>query len=120
MSEILLGTKNLSKRFGGIRAVSNMDISIYSCEILGLIGPNGGGKTTLFNLISGFLKPDTGKIYFKGEKITNMKSHEIVKALATRPKFILLDEPIGGLNPLEIIKFFYNHSRYSKIWNYNI
>lgn len=75
--DILLETRNLNKRFGGIKAVSKMDLVVQRGEILGLIGPNGAGKTTFFNLISGFLRPDSGSIYFQGEEITRMKAHEI-------------------------------------------
>ncbi len=77
--DILLETKNLNKRFGGIKAVSKMDLVVQRGEILGLIGPNGAGKTTFFNLISGFLRPDSGSIYFQGEEITRMKAHEICR-----------------------------------------
>ncbi len=77
--DILLETRNLNKRFGGIKAVSKMDLVVQRGEILGLIGPNGAGKTTFFNLISGFLRPDSGSIYFQGEEITRMKAHEICR-----------------------------------------
>jgi len=69
----------LSKHFGGILAVNNMDLEVRSGEILSLIGPNGAGKTTLFNLISGLYKPDSGRIIFMGEDITGKKPHEICK-----------------------------------------
>ncbi len=77
--DILLETRNLNKRFGGIKAVSKMDLVVQEGEILGLIGPNGAGKTTFFNLISGFLRPDSGSIYFQGEEITRMKAHVICR-----------------------------------------
>ncbi len=76
---ILLETRNLNKRFGGIKAVSKMNLIIQEGEILGLIGPNGAGKTTFFNLITGFLRPDSGSIFFQGEEITRMKAHEICR-----------------------------------------
>jgi branched-chain amino acid transport system ATP-binding protein len=66
----LLETRKLSKRFGGIIAVNELDFYINKGEILGLIGPNGSGKTTLFNLITGFLQPSSGKILFEEKDIT--------------------------------------------------
>ena len=62
----LLEGQNLSKHFGGLAAVSEVDFYVDQGEILGLIGPNGAGKTTLFNLISAALKPKPGRIMFNG------------------------------------------------------
>jgi len=75
--EPILETQNLSKRFGGIKAVNNFTLQVGKGEILGLIGPNGAGKTTLFNIITGFTKPDSGTVIFKGKKITKLKPHTI-------------------------------------------
>ena len=75
--EPILEIKNLSKRFGGITAVSNFSLEIGEGEILGLIGPNGAGKTTLFNLITGFGKPNSGTVLFEGRNITKLKPHKI-------------------------------------------
>jgi branched-chain amino acid transport system ATP-binding protein len=69
----LLETKKLTKSFGGIVAVHELDFRIRKGEILGLIGPNGSGKTTLFNLITGFLEPSSGQIFFEGRDITGLK-----------------------------------------------
>jgi branched-chain amino acid transport system ATP-binding protein len=66
----LLITKGLTRRFGGLVAVSNLDLEIRPREILGLIGPNGAGKSTTFNLISGFYKPTSGKLFIFGENCT--------------------------------------------------
>jgi branched-chain amino acid transport system ATP-binding protein len=173
----LLETNGLSKSFGGLKAVNQLDFHLERGEILGLIGPNGSGKTTLFNLVAGVFKPDSGKISFEGKDITragsasicqmgigrtfqitrpfprltvldnvklgrayggqpaktleqaqaeaeeilefiglntkrsimaggiglmDRKRLELGKALATRPKVLLLDEIMGGLNPTEI------------------
>ena len=65
--------KGLTKHFGGLAAVKNVDFQIRQGKILGLIGPNGAGKTTIFNLVSGFLSPDSGEVTFKGERITALK-----------------------------------------------
>jgi len=73
----LLEGKNVTKSFGGLVAVKNVNFYVKEGEILGLIGPNGAGKTTLFNLISGIYHPDSGTIKFKEEDITKLKPHEI-------------------------------------------
>jgi branched-chain amino acid transport system ATP-binding protein len=173
----LLEGSSLSKTFGGLKAIHQLDFYLQQGEILGLIGPNGSGKTTLFNLIAGVFKPNSGKIWFDGRDITRVgsasicqmgigrtfqitrpfphltvldnvklgrayggqpaktleqaqaeaeeilemiglstkrwvmagsiglmdrKRLELGKALATRPKVLLLDEIMSGLNPTEI------------------
>jgi branched-chain amino acid transport system ATP-binding protein len=74
----LLEINRLSKSFGGLNAVDDLDLTVSKGDCLGLIGPNGAGKTTCFNLISGFLPPTGGKILFKGEDITGSKPYEVV------------------------------------------
>jgi len=74
---VLLEVKNLSKSFGGLRAVSQLNFAINEREILAFIGPNGSGKTTSFNLISGLIQPDAGNVRFKGEDITGFKAHRV-------------------------------------------
>jgi branched-chain amino acid transport system ATP-binding protein len=172
----LLEVSGVSKRFGGLHAVSDVSFNLGEGEILGLIGPNGAGKTTLFNLVNGVYKPDKGSIKFAGEDITKRppnhvvrlglaRTHQIVRplqdmtvldnvtvgacfgrenlplrqarkvamevlervgmasraqtlarsltiagkkrlevarALAARPKLLLLDEVLAGLNPTEV------------------
>ncbi|MEM4576084.1 MAG: ABC transporter ATP-binding protein [Candidatus Nezhaarchaeales archaeon] len=173
----MLEGKGLSKYFGKLAAVKDVNFKICEREIVGLIGPNGSGKTTLFNVISGFYKPETGKVFFMGKDITGLppfkicrmgiartfqlirpfltmtvlenvmvgslygagkgmitsreeamellkfvgldkkkdvlasqlnlcerKFLEIARALATKPKVLLLDEPLSGLNPTEILQ----------------
>jgi branched-chain amino acid transport system ATP-binding protein len=75
----ILEGKGVTKYFGGLAAVSNLDFSVQQGEVLGLIGPNGAGKTTLFNLISAALIPKSGKIRFKGKNITGLKPHQICR-----------------------------------------
>jgi len=71
--------ENLTKRFGGLTAVNNVSFKIERDEVVGLIGPNGSGKTTLLRCILGILKPDSGKVRFKGEGITKHRPWEIVE-----------------------------------------
>jgi ABC-type branched-subunit amino acid transport system ATPase component len=173
----LLEVRGLSKAFGGLRAVDDLSFTVRQGEILGLLGPNGSGKTTVFNLIAGVFPPDSGQVFFAGRQITRhppsaraalgiartfqlvrafpnlsvfenvlvarlygctpspsfsragaealnlltpiglrdksgspaalltlseRKRLEIARALAVRPRLLLLDEPAGGLNPVEV------------------
>ena len=79
LSEQILKTSKLTKRFGNLIAVNQVDIEIKKEEIIGLIGPNGAGKTTFFNLITGLEAPDEGQVIFKGTNITTMSPHSICK-----------------------------------------
>ncbi len=75
----ILEGKGVTKYFGGLAAVSNVDFKVEQGEALGLIGPNGAGKTTLFNLISAALVPKPGTIRFKGENITGLSPYKICR-----------------------------------------
>ena len=77
---MLLEVKALSKRFGGLVAVNNVDLVIREGEVRGIIGPNGSGKSTLFNLISGVYQAEPGgQIVFAGEDIVALQPHEIAR-----------------------------------------
>ncbi|MFH0976004.1 MAG: ABC transporter ATP-binding protein [Spirochaetota bacterium] len=75
----MLIVESLSKSFDGFRAVNNANLEVRPGEIIAIIGPNGAGKTTLFNLITGVLKPDSGRVIFKGEDITGVLPHEVCR-----------------------------------------
>jgi branched-chain amino acid transport system ATP-binding protein len=76
---MFLEVKGLTKKFGGLTAVNNLDVTVNKGEIVGLIGPNGAGKTTTFNLITSVVLPTKGKILFNNEDITYCKSHSIAR-----------------------------------------
>jgi branched-chain amino acid transport system ATP-binding protein len=71
-AESILASHNLSKTFGGVKAVNDVSLTLCSGEILGLIGPNGAGKSTLINLLSGLSPPDRGTVIFAGQDVTSM------------------------------------------------
>jgi len=75
----LLQVENLCKSFGGIHALSNVSFELKEGEFLGIIGPNGSGKTTLVNLITHFVKPSSGKVFFKGHPIHHLPAYRIVR-----------------------------------------
>ena len=80
----LLEAKNLTKRFGGLVAVSDLSLSVDKGEILGMIGPNGAGKTTAFNMISGYYPPNEGQVFFNGENITGLRPDQVCQKGLTR------------------------------------
>jgi ABC-type branched-subunit amino acid transport system ATPase component len=69
---VAIATRNLRKTFGGVAAIAGVDIDIRAGEIVGLMGPNGAGKTTILDAMSGFLVPDTGRVYFNGDDVTDL------------------------------------------------
>jgi branched-chain amino acid transport system ATP-binding protein len=74
-----LEVRGVSKHFGAVQAVERLDFEVRDGEILGLIGPNGAGKTTAINLISGVIRPDRGRITFRGEDVTGMRPDRLVR-----------------------------------------
>ncbi len=79
MGQVLLKTENLIKQFEGLVAVNRVTFEIQEGEILTIIGPNGAGKSVLFGLISGLLRPTSGRIYWQGKEITGSKPHRIAE-----------------------------------------
>src|SRR6516164_4919675 len=77
--EPLLEIKDLAKSFGGIKAVNHIDLQVMPGSTVGIIGPNGSGKTTFFNLITGLIAPDGGHVLLAGEDVTGLKPHRIVE-----------------------------------------
>jgi ABC-type branched-subunit amino acid transport system ATPase component len=77
MSEIILSVRDLSKSFGGIKAVDGVSFDLMENEVLGVIGPNGSGKTTLVNLITGFVKPNKGQVIYRGTDITGKPPYKV-------------------------------------------
>lgn len=77
-SSTILQVNNLSKYFGGVKAVSSVSFDIAEGELLGVIGPNGSGKTTVVNLITGFVKSNSGKILYRGQNITGWAPYKII------------------------------------------
>ncbi len=97
--EIVLETRNLVKRFGGIIALNKVNIKLRKGKITLLIGPNGSGKTTLVNVVSGFIPPDEGIVLFKGKDITHLPPHERVKLGMVRT--FQIPRPFPNLTVLE-------------------
>src|SRR5262249_41548652 len=78
--QVILSVRNLSKSFGGLKAVQDVGFDVTQGAILGIIGPNGAGKTTLFNLLNGFQKPDAGEILLDGRNVVGRKPHQLCGA----------------------------------------
>jgi len=75
----LLEVRKVSMFFGGLAAVSNVSFDVNEGEIVGLIGPNGAGKTTLFNVVNGFYRPSRGEVFFRSERISGLRPHEVCR-----------------------------------------
>jgi branched-chain amino acid transport system ATP-binding protein len=96
---VLIQGKKLTKHFGGLPAVDQVDFQIEKGEILGLIGPNGAGKTTLVNVITGVFPATSGQVLFKGEDITNLSPPRVVKRGIARTFQIV--QPFPGMTVKE-------------------
>lgn len=80
----MLELKELSMKFGGLKALNRISLAIGTGEVVGLVGPNGAGKTTLFNVLSGFYRSSEGQIIFKGEDVSNLKPYQLVERGLTK------------------------------------
>ncbi len=89
----LLATRAVSKSFGGLRAVDEVDLELAQGEILGVIGPNGAGKTTLFSLIAGSIPPTSGEVQMRGFRVSGRPAHKLVRAGVVRTHQIVRPFP---------------------------
>jgi branched-chain amino acid transport system ATP-binding protein len=112
MSE-LLEVSALSKRFGGVQAVADLSFTVGKGEILALIGHNGAGKSTVFNLINGVYPPDSGRIVFEGADIAGKPTYEIAHKGIARAHQIV--QPLAGLSVLDncLVGACYGHDNLS-------
>ncbi len=95
----LLEVENLSKRFGGLRAVQELSFEVREGAILGLIGPNGAGKSTVFNLINGVFAPDEGRVRFRGADVTGLPPFRVARLGLARTNQIV--QPFMTMTVLE-------------------
>jgi branched-chain amino acid transport system ATP-binding protein len=94
----LLDVRGLTKRFGGLQALSGVDFAVRAGEVVGLIGPNGAGKTTVFHLVTGFYRPTAGEVRFEGRPITGLRPHAVCRLGIARTFQIV--QPFPGLSVL--------------------
>jgi len=99
--ETLLKVEHLGKHFGGVQAVFDVSFVLRKGEFLGMIGPNGSGKTTLVNLITGFVRPDSGKVIYRGEEITGKRPYTIAG--------------LGIARTFQMVRLFYNLPAYKNL-----
>ena len=97
--DVTLQVRGLSKNFGGLQAVQDVNFDVYRGEILGIIGPNGAGKTTMFNLLNGIIEPSSGSISFEGSELRGRKPYEICRAGIGRTFQVV--RPFARLSVLE-------------------
>ena len=97
-----LDVRGVSKRFGGLMALNNVDMSVEKGEIFGLMGANGAGKTTLFSVIAGHVAPTTGEVHFNGRRITGLSPSRICRAGICRTFQIV--RPFAGLSVEENVR----------------
>jgi ABC-type branched-subunit amino acid transport system ATPase component len=101
MDKTILAVENLSKNFGGVAAMVKVSFELREGELLGVIGPNGSGKTTLVNLLTGFVKPDLGKVIYRGSEITGKPPYRIAE--------------LGIVRTFQMVKPFYQLSAFKNL-----
>lgn len=111
----LLVAQQLSKRFGGIKAVDQASIEVPRGKITGLIGPNGAGKTTLFNLLSNFIHPDDGQVIFDGKPIHQLQPHQIAQEGMVRT--FQVARVLSRLSVMENMLLAAQHQTGENFWN---
>lgn len=111
----MLKVEGITKQFGGLIAVNNLSFEIAKGQIVGLIGPNGSGKSTAFRVISGFMPLTSGRVYFDGEEITTLQSHQIARRGLTCT--FQLVRPFAHLTALQnvMIGGHYGHAALAKM-----
>jgi len=119
----MLQTQNLTIHFGGLCAVDSLNFKVLPGEVRGLIGPNGSGKTTFFNIISGIYKPQKGEVWFNGDNITGKRAYEISRMGIARTfqnnrlfwQLSILDNVILGMYSDQQARLFDVLLRYGKV-----
>ncbi len=102
MSTPILSVRGLTKKFGGLTAVNNIDFDLPAGELHAIIGPNGAGKTTFFNMVSGFIRPTAGTVFFDGQDVTGAPTHRASQ--------------LGMARTLQIKSVFNGLSVYDNVW----
>jgi len=116
MPEPVLTVRNLTKKFGEFKAVNDLSMDVEKGKVTLLIGPNGSGKTTLLNCITGLLNYNEGKVFFHGENVTKLKTHELVEKGMVRT--FQVSSPFTRLTVLENLLVSYgNNSGESFVWS---
>lgn len=109
----VLRTEKLSKSFGGVHAVNSASVEFYEGKINGLIGPNGSGKTTFFNCVTGMIKPDSGSVHLRDQTVTGQAPHAIARAGLGRtfqlcrvfPRMSVLDNMLVAVQPRSLREY---------------
>jgi ABC-type branched-subunit amino acid transport system ATPase component len=115
MMDTIMEIQDLHKSFNGIKAVDGFDLKLLPGTIVSLIGPNGAGKTTIFNLATGLIRPDSGKIHFKGLQITHLPVHKIVRLGISRTFQDL--RLFYRMTVLENIQLAMNKQKEERLWS---